>query len=321
MNALMIIRVALRALAKNKMRAGLTVLGIVIGVAAVILLVSVCQSAGQLMQDQLQAIGTNVLIVFPGSQHGGGVRTGFGGVPTLCAADADAMSAECPAVPQPLRPSSTPAGQVVAGNQPTGCPIDDPRRRPCPTSRSSNWQVERGDYFTKSDIHSAAKVCVIGDRRVAENLFQTRALRRPRSLSLSLSLSISHQGCPLRGRRRAGVEGASLFSTDQDNVGNWPLTTTIKKRLYSSRSFNSIDEGLLCPACSAARAADAQDEVTQLLRQRHHIRRGRGGRFLPSTAYGRNRRARCGSSRTGDVSAFARLGRRRIHPRWRRGHR
>src|SRR5208337_2582657 len=98
MNTLMIVRVALRALAKNKMRAGLTVLGIVIGVAAVILLVSICQSAGQLVQDQLQTIGTNAIIVQPGSQNDAGVRKNAGSIPTLCAADADAMADECPAV-------------------------------------------------------------------------------------------------------------------------------------------------------------------------------------------------------------------------------
>ena len=73
----MILRVALRALAKNKMRAGLTVLGIVIGVAAVILLVSISQSAGLMVQEQFQSLGTNMLIVIPGSQNGGGVRKGW----------------------------------------------------------------------------------------------------------------------------------------------------------------------------------------------------------------------------------------------------
>ena len=98
MNIMLILRVALRALAKNKMRAGLTVLGIVIGVAAVILLVSISQSAGLMVQEQFQSMGTNVLIVHPGSQQGGGVHMGFGSITTLCAADADAMTAECPAV-------------------------------------------------------------------------------------------------------------------------------------------------------------------------------------------------------------------------------
>ena len=94
----MILRVALRALAKHKMRAGLTVLGIVIGVAAVILLVSVSQSAGLMVQQQFQSLGTNMLIVIPGSQNGGGVRKGLGSLMTLTAADAAAMVADCPAV-------------------------------------------------------------------------------------------------------------------------------------------------------------------------------------------------------------------------------
>ena len=92
------LRVALRALAKNKIRAGLTVLGIVIGVAAVILLVSISQSAGLMVQEQFRSLGTNVIIVFPGSQSGGGVQKGAGTVVTLTAADSDAIAEECPAV-------------------------------------------------------------------------------------------------------------------------------------------------------------------------------------------------------------------------------
>ena len=98
MNMAMTIRVALRALAKNKTRAALTVLGIVIGVAAVILLVSISQSAGMMVQDQFRSLGTNVLFVIPGSQKGGGVRLASGTITTLIAADADALVAECPAV-------------------------------------------------------------------------------------------------------------------------------------------------------------------------------------------------------------------------------
>ena len=90
MNLLVTMRIALRALAKNKMRAGLTVLGVVIGIAAVTTMVSVGQSAGELVQGQFQALGTNVLIVFPEGRRTGGVRQA--GNPTLTAADADAIS-------------------------------------------------------------------------------------------------------------------------------------------------------------------------------------------------------------------------------------
>jgi putative ABC transport system permease protein len=252
----MIFRVALRALAKNKMRASLTVLGIVIGVASVILLVSVCQSAGQLMQDQLQAIGTNVLIVFPGSQHGGGARTGMGSVPTLCAADAEAMATECPAV-LAASPMVNARGQVVAGNQnwlPNQIEGVD-----LPYLTVRNWQIARGDYFTKSDIHSAAKVCVVGTT-VADNLFQTRAC---------VGRTIRIKNIPFEIVGVLDAKGAN-FGVDQDNVVLAPYTT-IKKRLYGS-IFNNVDL-VFMSACSADRMTDAQEEVTQLLRQRHRIRK------------------------------------------------
>ena len=258
MNTVMIIRVALRALAKNKMRAGLTVLGIVIGVAAVILLVSICQSAGQLMQDQLQAIGTNVLVVHPGSQRGGGVRTGFGGVPTLCAADADAMAAECPAV-LAATPIVGARCQVIAGNQ-NWLP-DDVQGVDLAYLTVRNWQVERGDFFTKSDVHSAAKVCVLGTT-VADNLFQTHAC---------VGRTIRIKNIPFEVVGVLESKGANLFGTDQDNVVLAPYTT-IKERLSGS-TFNNVDV-VLMSACSTDRMTDAQDEVTQLLRQRHRIRSG-----------------------------------------------
>ena len=258
MNSLMIIRVALRALAKNKMRAALTVLGIVIGVAAVILLVSICQSAGQLMQDQLQAIGTNVLVVHPGSQRGGGVRTGFGGVPTLCAADADAMTAECPAV-LAATPIVAARCQVIAGNQ-NWLP-DDVQGVDLAYLTVRNWQVERGEFFTKSDVHSAAKVCVLGTT-VADNLFQSRAC---------VGRTIRIKNIPFEIVGVLESKGANLFGTDQDNVVLAPYTT-IKSRLSGS-TFNNVDV-VLMSACSTERMTDAQDEVTQLLRQRHRIRNG-----------------------------------------------
>src|SRR5690348_7818992 len=96
MDLLLTIRVALRALAKNKLRAGLTVLGVVIGIAAVTTMVSIGESAGALVQGQLQALGTNVILVFPGSNQRGGVRETT--VQTLTARDGEAIAAECPAV-------------------------------------------------------------------------------------------------------------------------------------------------------------------------------------------------------------------------------
>jgi putative ABC transport system permease protein len=255
MNVLLIGRVALRALEKNKMRAGLTVLGIVIGVAAVILLVSFCQSAGQLVQDQFQGLGTNVLVVNPGSQKNNGVRTGPGGMPTLCAADADAMS-ECPAV-LAATPIIIAQGQVVAGNQNWSPRQIEGVNTAYPTVR--NWPVDWGDFFTDSDIHAAAKVCVVGVT-VAENLFMTRNC-------VGRTMRIKNIPFDIVGVLEP--KGANMIGEDQDNVVLAPYTT-VQTRIAGS-TFNNVDV-ILLSACSPDRMPDAEDEVARLLRQRHGIR-------------------------------------------------
>src|SRR5438270_13953094 len=113
MGFILTIRVALRALRKNKLRAGLTVLGVVIGIAAVTTMVSIGESAGALVQGQLQGLGTNVLLVFPGSSKNGGARTTT--VQTLTAKDSDAIAAECPAV-LAASPMVGTSGQAIYGN-------------------------------------------------------------------------------------------------------------------------------------------------------------------------------------------------------------
>src|SRR3954467_2053296 len=113
MGLLLTLKIALRALGKNKLRAGLTVLGVVIGIAAVTTMVSVGQSAGALVQGQLQSLGTNVIIVSPGSTRSGGVRDAT--VPTLTAADGEAIGKECPAV-LAASPIVATGGQVIYGN-------------------------------------------------------------------------------------------------------------------------------------------------------------------------------------------------------------
>src|SRR5437899_3036167 len=113
MDQLITLRIAVRALAKNKMRAGLTVLGVVIGIAAVTTMVSIGQSASALVQGELQGLGTNVIVVMPGSSRNGGVRQSV--VPTLKAEDSDAIVKECSAVAA-ASPLVGAAGQVIYGN-------------------------------------------------------------------------------------------------------------------------------------------------------------------------------------------------------------
>lgn len=263
MNALLTLRVALRALAKNKMRAGLTVLGIVIGVAAVILLVSICESAGLMVQEQFQSMGTNVIIVHPGSQKAGGVHGGFGSITTLTAADADAMAAECPAV-LAATPMVMAQGQVVAGNQ--NWYPDQILGVNASYLTVRNWEMRKGDFFTPNEIRSAAKVCVVGVT-VADNLFQTRDC---------LGMKIRIKNIPFEVIGVLEPKGANLFGQDQDNIVLAPFAT-IKKRVKGS-AFNNVDIVFLS-ARSVSRMQEAQDEVASLLRQRHRLRPTAGDDF------------------------------------------
>ena len=169
MNLLLTLRVALRALRKNKLRAGLTVLGIVIGNAAVTAMVSIGPSANDLVQGAIRGIGTNLIVVYSTSRRNEGVSQGRGSSPTLTAADAEAIARECPSV-LAASPMIDANAQIIYGNNNwkprditgvgTGYLV------------VGNWQIRRGGFFTERDVTAAAKVCVVG-QTVVEKLFQT----------------------------------------------------------------------------------------------------------------------------------------------------
>src|SRR5262249_52463934 len=156
-----LILISLRTLAKNKLRAGLTVLGVVIGIAAVTTMVSIGESAGALVQGQLQSLGTNVLVIFPGASQQGCLREST--VATLTAADADALARECPAV-LATTPLVGASGQVIFGNA-NWKPRDLQGVGPDYLIVRS-WPLQAGGFFTQRDMTSAAKVCVIGQTLV-----------------------------------------------------------------------------------------------------------------------------------------------------------
>ena len=187
-------RIAYRALAKNKLRAGLTVLGVVIGIAAVTTMVSIGQSAGALVQSQFEALGTNVIVVLPGSRRSGGVRQA--GFPSLTAGDADAIAEQCPSV---LAATSIVGvgGQVIYGN--LNWSPNEIRGVSEDFLVVRNWPLRSGEFFTDQDVASAAKKCVIGQTLVAK-LFQTsnplgESLRVLRRHALALELIADLLGC------------------------------------------------------------------------------------------------------------------------------
>src|SRR6195256_6173744 len=168
MDLLMIIRVAFRALVRNKMRAALTMLGIIIGVAAVIAMVSIGQGAQASVQAQIESIGTNLLFVSAGAQNVGGVRGGSGdsGTNTLTVEDLDAIKREVPSVAM-VTPAVNARSQLVAGNLNWNTSLQGVSEQ-YPEVRK--WTVQSGSFFTDADVRTAARVIVIG-QTIADNLF------------------------------------------------------------------------------------------------------------------------------------------------------
>src|SRR5882672_10398090 len=168
MNFLMIIRIAFRALARNKMRAILTMLGIIIGVSAVIAMVSIGQGAQASVQAQIASFGTNLLFVSAGAQNVGGVRSGTGdsGTNTLTIEDLDAIKREVPSVAM-VTPTVNARGQLVAGNMNWNTSIQGVSEQ-YPEVRK--WTVQSGEFFIEADVRTAARVIVIG-QTLADSLF------------------------------------------------------------------------------------------------------------------------------------------------------
>jgi putative ABC transport system permease protein len=256
MGFLLTLRIALRALGKNKLRAALTVLGVVIGIAAVTAMVSLGQSASGLVQGELQGIGTNVMVVFPGRQRRGGVRQGL--VPTLTARDSDAIAEQCPSV-LVSSPVVGMQGHIIFGNSnhnprdTIGVGIDYLTIR--------NWPLSRGGFFSEREVSAALPVCVIGHTIVAK-LFQTTD---------PIDRMIRIRDVPFRIIGVLEAKGANMVGEDQDDIVIMPFST-MRKRLQGSE-FDNVNV-IICSARSMVVMMDAKNEMTQLLAERHRIHPG-----------------------------------------------
>jgi putative ABC transport system permease protein len=254
MTLLMIIRVAFRALVRNKMRAALTMLGIIIGVSAVIAMVSIGQGASASVQAQIDAIGTNLLFVSAGAQNVGGVRSGTGdtGTNTLTVDDLDAIKREVPSVSM-VTPSVNTRSQLVAGNMNwntavTGVSEQYPEIR--------KWPVASGSFFTDADVRTAARVIVIG-KTLADSLF-------PGTDPIGQDLRVVN--LPFRVVGVMSSKGQDPQGRDQDDVAFAPYTTVQKKLLGRDRIQIAY-----VSAISQDATYTAQSQITDLLRQRHKL--------------------------------------------------
>lgn len=254
-------RIALRALLKNKMRAALTVLGVVIGIAAVTTMVSIGQSASALVQNQFEALGTNVIVVLPESQRRGGVRQGL--TVSLTAADSREIGLQCDAV-LASSPLVGAVGQVIYGNsnwspnEMFGVGADYLTVR--------NWPIEAGEFFGEDDIKASAKVCVIG-HTVATKLFQT---------ANPIDEMVRVKNIPFRVIGVLERKGVDMVGNDKDNVILMPYTT-VRKRLQGS-NFDDVN-AIMVSAVAPSRMPDATSQIEQLLFERHNIAPGQPSDF------------------------------------------
>ncbi|MCX5847251.1 MAG: ABC transporter permease [Deltaproteobacteria bacterium] len=249
------LKISLRALRVNKMRSALTMLGIIIGVGAVIAMLAVGTGASERISQQIASIGSNLIIILPGSTTSGGLRMGSGGQPTLTKDDADAILKECSAV-QDVAPVLNGAAQVVYSNQnwSTGVYGTTPGML-----NIRDWPLASGRPFTEQDVRSATKVCLLG-MTVMENLFG----------------SIDPVGQVIRIKKVPftviGVldrKGQSPQGQDQDDTIYIPVTTA-QKKIFGT-TFPGMVRTIMVKAKSSEDLNAAEKQIIELLRQRHHI--------------------------------------------------
>jgi putative ABC transport system permease protein len=253
--------IAARALSRQPLRAGLTVLGVVIGIAAVTTLVSVGQSAGRLIQGQFAALGTNVIVVIPGTGDRSGVRQGP--LPSLTAEDAAAIAEECNAV-LAVTPLVGAVAQVIYGR--TNWSPKEIYGVGSDYLLVRNWGIRAGGFFTERDVAGAEKVCVLG-QTVSERLFQTR---NPLGATVRIR-NIPHRVIGVLERK-----GANMVGADQDDLVLLPYTSA-RKRLIGS-GFKDV-HAILVSGRSVDTMESATEEIRSLLADRHRIAPGQPNDF------------------------------------------
>ena len=253
MNYSNLIKIAKNALMRNKFRAFLTMLGIIIGVASVIAMLAIGQGSKKSIQDQMSSMGSNLVFIMPGSQQRGGVMMGNSGSQTLKLADAEAIRQQCQDITA-VSPEVRTSGQAVFGN--------------------SNWptslfgsnaeylgikkiEVESGRVFTDQEIKSLAKVCLIG-KTVIKNIF-------PNGTD-PIGQTIRFKNIPMKIIGILGEKGENSFGQDQDDLLIAPYTTV-------QRRFLAIDyiQGIYTSAVSEAKTEAAISELQTVMRKQHKI--------------------------------------------------
>jgi putative ABC transport system permease protein len=258
MRILSSLKVALRALRVNKMRSFLTMLGIIIGVGAVIVMVAIGAGASDMISKQIASMGSNMMMVLPGATTAGGARMGLGSVSTLTSDDARAIKEDCPAVKEV---ASIWGGvtQVVYGNQNWNTGVNG---TPPSFFTIREWPIESGRFYTEQEDAGSVKVAVVG-QSVVDNLFGSEnplgQIIRIKKVPFTVVGVLSRKGQSARG-------------DDQDDVVYIPLSTS-QKKVFGSALPKTV-RIILVQAQSLELMAEAEKQVNEVLKQRHRTQPG-----------------------------------------------
>ena len=255
MKMLDVIRLAFRALTRNSMRTLLTMLGMIIGVAAVITMLALGNGAKASVQASIASLGTNTLMISSGSVNRGGVRSGAFGSESLTVEDAEALRQEASAL-MAVAPLTQNSSQLVYGNKNWNSSISGTNSD---FMIARNWELDRGRFFSERELRVSAKVCVLGSS-VVENLFEGED-------PIGKTIRIGSVPCEVIGVLK--TKGESGFGQNQDDTVLVPYTTAMK-RMFSLTSLRTI----LVSAKDEDSTSQAEQQITDILKRRHRIAEG-----------------------------------------------
>jgi putative ABC transport system permease protein len=249
------VKIALSALRRNKFRAFLTMLGIIIGVASVIVMLAIGQGSKKSIQDQMSGMGTNLVFAMPGTEQRGGVRVGNSDAQTMTLSDVTAIEKDCPAISD-VSPEVRSSGQAVVGNKNWPTSIYGVNNK---YFNIRKYTIGSGRSFSENEIQTYAKVCLIG-QTVVENLF---------GKTDPIGQTVRFKNIPLLVVGILGEKGENGMGQDQDDLIMAPYTT-VQKRILAITHIQSI----AASAASESQNALAIDQITESLRKSHKLKAG-----------------------------------------------
>ncbi|MCG6914484.1 ABC transporter permease [bacterium BMS3Abin03] len=260
MEAKNLLKVALKSILKSRMRSLLTALGIIIGVAAVIVMVAIGNGAQKKVEDQIASLGSNLIVIFPGSINSGGVRMGAGSINRFTMKDVEKIREEATLL-KGVTPIVRTGGQVIGGSGNWNTRIEGVSTN---YLEISNWSLSSGEFFTEKDMISRAKVAVLG-KTVADQLF-------PNDDPIGQQIRI--RNVPFRVIGVLAPKGQNVMGADNDDIIIAPATTVLD-RLLGGRYISFI----MASASSLSQIDQAQAQLVEIMRKAHNLNPGEDNDF------------------------------------------